>query len=116
MEMVMTVDRVMGATHLDLDGVDLQDAFDQMSNRERQRLRKKNVQSVTHTSTITTVYKDGRPPSVSRTSTRESPAPNQNLGYHPAKDVNLYHNLVDVYLVILGLTERPDVELKIWSD
>ena len=60
------------------DREDLQDAFDQMSDRERQRLRKKNVQSVTHTSTITTVYKDGRPPSVSRTSTRESPAPSQN--------------------------------------
>ena len=60
------------------DRGDLQDAFDQMSDRERQRLRKKNVQSVTHTRTITTVYKDGRPPSVSRTSTRESPAPNQN--------------------------------------
>ena len=37
------------------DRGDLQDAFDQMSDRERQRLRKKNVQSVTHTSTITTV-------------------------------------------------------------
>ena len=60
------------------DRGDLQDAFDQMSDRERQRLRKKNVQSVTHTSTITTVYKDRRPPSVSRTSTRESPSPNPN--------------------------------------
>ena len=60
------------------DRGDLQDAFEQMSDRERDRLRKKNVQSVTHTSTITTVYKDGRPPSVRRTSTRESPAPNQN--------------------------------------
>ena len=61
-----------------LDRGDLQDAFEQMSDRERARLRKKNVQSVTHTSTFTTVYKDGRPPSVRRTSTRESPAPNQN--------------------------------------
>ena len=60
------------------DHGDLQDAFEQMSDRERDRLRKKNVQSVTHTSTITTVYKDGRPPSVIRTSTRESPAPNPN--------------------------------------
>ena len=60
------------------DRGDLQDAFEQMSDRERARLRKKNVQSVTHTSTITTVYKDGRPPSVRRTSTRESPAPNPN--------------------------------------
>ena len=60
------------------DRGDLQDAFEQMSDRERARLRKKNAQSVTHTSTITTVYKDGRPPSVRRTSTRESPAPNQN--------------------------------------
>ena len=60
------------------DRGDLQDAFDQMSDRERARLRKKNVQSVTHTSTITSVYKDGRPPSVRRTSTRESPAPNPN--------------------------------------
>ena len=60
------------------DRGDLQDAFDQMSDRERDRLRKNNVQSVTHTSTITTVYKDGRPPSVRRTSTRESPAPHQN--------------------------------------
>ena len=59
------------------DQGDLQDAFEQMSDRECERLRKKNVQSVTHTSTITTVYKDGRPMSVSRTSTRESPAPNQ---------------------------------------
>ena len=90
------------------DRGDLQDAFEQMSDRERDRLRKKNVQSVTHTSTITTVYKDGRPPSVRRTSTRESPAPNPNNvwwrhecdavypEYHPAKDVNLYHNLVEV--------------------
>ena len=60
------------------DRGDLQDAFEQMSDGERARLRKKNVQSVTHTSTITTVYKDGRPPSVRRTSTRESPAPNPN--------------------------------------
>ena len=60
------------------DRGDLQYAFEQMSDRERARLRKKNVQSVKHTSTITTVYKDGRPPSVRRTSTRESPAPNQN--------------------------------------
>ena len=60
------------------DRGDLQDAFEQISDRERERLRKKNVQSVTHTSTITTVYKDGRPPRVRRTSTRESPAPNQN--------------------------------------
>ena len=60
------------------DRGDLQDAFKQMSDRQRGRLRKKNVQSVTHTSTITTVYKDGRPPSVRRTSTRGSPAPYQN--------------------------------------
>ena len=60
------------------DRGDLQDAFEQMSDRERARLRKRNVQSVTHTSTITTVYKDGRPPSVRRTSTRESPSPNPN--------------------------------------
>ena len=60
------------------DRGDLQDAFEQISDRERQRLRKRNVQSVTHTSTITTVYKDGRPPSVRRTSTRESPSPNPN--------------------------------------
>ena len=60
------------------DRGDLQDAFEQMSDRERARLCKKNVQSVTHTSTITTLYKDGRPPSVRRTSTRESPAPNPN--------------------------------------
>ena len=60
------------------DRGDLQDAFEQMSDRERARLRKRNVQSVTHTSTITTVHKDGRPPSVRRTSTRESPSPNPN--------------------------------------
>ena len=53
------------------DRGDLPDAFEQMSDRERASLRKKNVQSVTHTSTITTVYKDGRPPSVRHTSTRE---------------------------------------------
>ena len=57
------------------DQGDLTEAFNQMSKKERERLKKKNVQSVTHTSTITTVYKDGRPPSVSRTSTRESPRP-----------------------------------------
>ena len=34
------------------DRGDLQDAFEQMSDRERAHLRKKNVQSVTHTSTI----------------------------------------------------------------
>ena len=60
------------------DRGDLQHAFEHMSDRERDRLRKKNVQPVTHTGTITTVYKDGRSPSVRRTSTRESPAPNQN--------------------------------------
>ena len=60
------------------DRGDLQDAFEQISDRERERLRKKNVQSVTHTSTITTVFEDGRPPSVRRSSTRESPSPNQN--------------------------------------
>ena len=60
------------------DQGDLTDAFEQMSKKERERLRKKNVLSVTHTSTITTVYKDGRPPSVSRSSTRESPAPSEN--------------------------------------
>lgn len=59
------------------DRGDLQDAFDRMS-RKRECLRKKNVQSVIHTSTIATGYKDRRPPSVSRTSTRESPAPNQS--------------------------------------
>ena len=39
------------------DQGDLSEAFNQMSKKERERLRKKNVQSVTHTSTITTVYK-----------------------------------------------------------
>ena len=108
------------------DRGDLQDAFEQMSDREGARLRKKNVQSVTHTSTITTVYKDGRPPSVRRTSMRESPAPNQNsvcwhrrvcdaAAVYLSKDVNLYHNLV-VYFGIVGLTERPNVELKDCSD
>ena len=37
------------------DRGDLQDAFEQMSDRERDRLRKKDVQTVTHTSAITTV-------------------------------------------------------------
>ena len=61
-------DRVMGVTHLDRDGVGcllIMGIYKTPSNR---CLRKKNVQSVTHTSTITTVYKDGRPPSVRRTS------------------------------------------------
>ena len=61
------------------DRGDLQDAFEQLSDRQRDRLRKKNVKSVMHTSTITTVYKDGRPPSVRPTSTRESPAPNRKF-------------------------------------
>lgn len=41
------------------DQRDLQDAFEQMSDRQRERLQKKNVQSVTKTNIITTVYKDG---------------------------------------------------------
>ena len=61
-----------------LDQRDLQDALDQMSEREHEQLRKRNVQSVTPPSTITTVYIDGRLPSVSRTSMRVSLAPNQS--------------------------------------
>lgn len=39
---------------------------------EDQRIEGRNIQAVTHTNTITTVFKDGRPPQVRRTSTRTS--------------------------------------------
>ena len=43
---------------------------------EDQRIEGRNIQAVTHTNTITTVFKDGRPPQVRRTSTRTStPSP-----------------------------------------
>ena len=47
---------------------DLSEAFNRLTQRERERMarEKRNVQSVTHTSTFTTVFKKGRAPQVVR--------------------------------------------------
>ena len=54
---------------------DLSEAFNRLTQRERERMarEKRNVQSVTHTSTFTTVFKKGRAPQVVRQSTRVTP-------------------------------------------
>ena len=44
--------------------------MDQLRQDEDQRLQGRNIHAVTHTNTITTVYKDGRTPSTRRISTR----------------------------------------------
>ena len=47
------------------------------------RTQDRNINSVTHTNTITTIYKDGRAPQVRRTSTRtrgEQPARGRGRG------------------------------------
>ena len=51
---------------------ELRRVLQMLRDQESQRLEGRNIQAVTHTNTITTVYKDGRPPSVRRTSTRTS--------------------------------------------
>ena len=43
-----------------------------LTQDQQQRYQNRSIQAVTHTNTITTVYKDGRPPSVHRTSSRSS--------------------------------------------
>ena len=51
---------------------DLRRQFDLLAEDQRQRTTGRNIAAVTHTNTITTVYKDGRAPSVHRTSSRLS--------------------------------------------
>ena len=51
---------------------DLRRQFDLLAEDQRQRTGGRNISAVTHTNTITTVYKDGRAPSVHRTSSRLS--------------------------------------------
>ena len=46
--------------------------IDLLTQDQQQRYQNRSIQAVTHTNTITTVYKDGRPPSVHRTSSRSS--------------------------------------------
>ena len=55
---------------------DLSEAFNRLTRRERERMNRerRNVQSVTHTSTFTTVFKKGQAPQVVRHSTRVTPA------------------------------------------
>ena len=43
-----------------------------LTQDQQQRYQNRSIQAVTHTNTITIVYKDGRPPSVHRTSSRSS--------------------------------------------
>ena len=49
---------------------DMRQVLDQLRQDEDQRLQGCNIHAVTHTNTITTVYKDGRTPSTRRISTR----------------------------------------------
>ena len=46
--------------------------LDRLLQRLRRRTGGKHIAGITHTDTITTTYKDGRPPTVSRSSTRSS--------------------------------------------
>ena len=48
------------------------DMIELLTQDQQQRYQNRSIQAVTHTNTITTVYKDGRPPSVHRTSSRSS--------------------------------------------
>lgn len=50
----------------------LRNQIGRLANQERQRGQNRRIASVTHTSTITTTYKDGRPPSVNRTSNTQT--------------------------------------------
>ena len=47
---------------------ELRRQIDLLTQDQQQRYQNRSIQAVTHTNTITTVYKDGRPPSVHRTS------------------------------------------------
>ena len=49
---------------------ELRRQIDLLTQDQQQRYQNRSIQSVNHTNTITTVYKDGRPPSVHRTSSR----------------------------------------------
>ena len=51
---------------------DLRRQINLLTQDQQQRYQNRSIQAVTHTNTITTVYKDGRPPSVHRTSSRSS--------------------------------------------
>ena len=51
---------------------ELRRQIDLLTQDQQQRYQNRSIQAVTHTNTITTVYKDGRPPSVHRTSLRSS--------------------------------------------
>ena len=49
---------------------ELRRQIDLLTQDQQQRYQNRSIQAVTHTNTITTVYKDGRPPSVHRASSR----------------------------------------------
>ena len=51
---------------------ELRHQIDLLMQDQQQRYQNQSIQAVTHTSTITTIYKDGWPPSVHRTSLRSS--------------------------------------------
>ena len=50
----------------------IRDDLDRLLNRLRRRADGRQIAGITHTDTITTTYKDGRPPTVRRSSTRSS--------------------------------------------
>lgn len=56
----------------DNSGRQMHNDLDQLLQRLRRRTGGKHIAGITHTDTITTTYKDGRPPTVSRSSTRSS--------------------------------------------
>ena len=51
---------------------ELRRQIDLLTQDKQQRYQNRSIQAVTHTNTIVTVYKDGWPPSVHRTSSRSS--------------------------------------------
>ena len=51
---------------------ELRRQIDLLTQDQQQWYQNRSIQAVTHTNTITTVYKDGRPPSVHWTSSRSS--------------------------------------------
>ena len=60
------------AANNDQTSPDLRQTLEQLRQDENQRLRGRIINAVTHTNTITTVYKDGRTPEIRRISTRTS--------------------------------------------
>ena len=51
---------------------ELRRQIDLLTQDQQQRYQNRSIQALTHTNTITTVSKEGRPPSVHRTSSRSS--------------------------------------------